>query len=394
MDAKLERRLQENYDALRDPSIFYDIGRLERMFPDPRALQNKPVITLKRLTKVASHFIPDNGNKPPKELSDQLLAWTFDVGEIAIQKIERGKYDPEAPKYSQENVERMRAHLYGHNASILVECARRSTDADEKSYLLKLSYEKTKRSILIAGDIDIEYIGYKQGRCGDIARKIAELEPDPKKKSEWLKSAYDDIGECSAIIEQFDSTHTAHQYLHRATVAQQISEIEDRDIWTQRARDNCNKGMKRARALGDKHTAYALSYAHRILENIADGETDKSQKEQLLDEAYEYGNEAVKRGRRDNPRHAAITAANIGRTAEKLFRLTREEAFRDRAISDYATCRNFFEKYPDEEIYGFLRKVGDRIQELLGLKNEGKNYIRKKRKKSRSRRIINPKDRF
>ena len=394
MDAKLEQRLQHNYETLIDPSILDDIVRLYREFPDPNALQEEPLIALKRLTKVASHFIQENGTKPPKELSDELLAWTFDLGEMAIRRMETGQYDPDARNCHAENVERMRAHIYGHNASILEEFARRSSDHDEKLYLHLLAYAKNERSIQIAEAInsESEYRGYKRGRCGDIARKIAESQQNPDEKVQWLKAAYRDLEECRITIEKYDAVHATHQHMHKATTAQKISELEDREIWTQRALEDCLEGAQRARALDDRCKGYVLSYAHRILEEIADGEKNKETKEHLLREAYAYGNEAMRSARRKDPKHAAITAANIGRTAEKLFKITRDKEWRDTAISDYATCRNYFEKNPDEEIYGFLRSIGGRIQELLGIKNEGKNYIRNKRKKSLYRKILTRRD--
>jgi hypothetical protein len=113
---------------------------------------------------------------------------------------------------------------------------------------------------------------------------------------------------------------------------------------------------------------------------------------ELLTQAYEYGAEAVRRARREDKRHAAITAANIGGTAEKLWKLTRDKALRDKAITDYATFRNYFTENRDSDLFSFFVRVDRGLQELQGLRDKGKDFIRERRKRSLSKRILTLRD--
>ena len=387
MNKDFEKRLNDNYNELKDTTIIKDIEALQERYPEPASLclEGTTVPLIKCITKVACHFIPENGEGPPAyNVSDDFLAWVFDLGEIGIQKIRRGEYDAASYKCTPDNIKRMHAHILSHNSDIVREAAGRARNEEDRSYLFQVSYEKRCEAISIGREIAPQHTAYCMGINGNIAHAIADIEGNEEIKVKWLERAHNDYSECIQNSALFDRKHKAYVLSFRAEIARLLADYnrgQQRKAWLEDARGCYEEEVKLSGEFSERHLGHTLSHWHALDTIMVEEEEEESKKIELLRQAHQHGEEAVRMCRKYDKRHAAITAANVGRSDERLLELTGEEEYRESALRNYATFRNYFEENSELPLRGVFRAVCIRIKEIERKRDDETGYIREKREK-------------
>ena len=198
--ATLEKKLERNYDELRDPTILSDVRNFFHQHPDP-AQERMPIILIKRLTKMASHVIDDDISITKTKYSLGTLRIARKYCTEGINKILRNDIENLNAEYSF--LRNMHSHLHAHAAGISLEIAAREPSTKEKANAFIAAFKHAHRAVILATENnDKEYfIGYSLIKRANAAKGLAEL-AEEKDSLKWREIAAEDYKEGAQKIEK------------------------------------------------------------------------------------------------------------------------------------------------------------------------------------------------
>jgi len=376
----LERRLNFNYNEIRDQSIAGDVlGYMERN-PEPK---NTGLFFIKKLTKVADNILDEEIDlsrwQQDNSFTNGQLLWLVKYNGIAIIKIAEGDYEDT----STENAQKMLCHTYSHNANFKKRIAAQSEDSVG---WLEKAYEDHDMSIKTGKEADPKHSAHQAGFKAKTAQEISELVDSLELSIYWLEKAYGDYGEAEEMMEEIEENMMnlmGSQQAEIANVLAGLSPPEEALKWLVKGY------QKRENLIGKikdkKNYAHQLTFLGSSAEKLSEQAKNREEKIFWLKKAYEHNLESAPMSKKYDERHSAMTYLNLGKVSNELFELTKKELYKEQAIEAYSTFINYFEQNKENqliEIYKIAKFIVNKLRGEETKKTKSQRLNRKRSKRS------------
>lgn len=377
----LERKLDFNYNMIRDQSIAGDVLNYMNRNPEPQ--NNAGLLFIKKFTKVADNILDKEIDlsrwQQDNSFSNKQLLWLVKYNDIAIIKIVEGDYEDT----STENAQKILCHIYSHNASLKKRIFAQSEDSVG---WLEKAYEDHDRSIRTGKEADPKHSAHQAGFKAKTARKISEFVDSLELSIDWLKKAYGDYGEAEKMMEGINENMMVLMGSQQAEIADILagsSRSEEALKWLMKSyqvRESLIRKMK-----DEKNYAHQLTFLGSSAEKLAEQTKNREEKILWLKRAYKHNLESAPMIKKYDERHSAVTYLNLGKVSNELFELTKEEIYKEQAIEAYSTFINYFEQNKENqliEIYKIAKFIVNKLQGEEIKKPRSQRLNRKKNKRN------------
>ncbi len=305
---------------------------------------DEEILSIKKLTKVASHLIADGSILSDGEL-EKIINFNMEGAEVC--RSGDSELEP-------DNLKTMECHFNAHAGSI----AKTLYAKTRKLIWAKKWYEYDRTSADIGIIVDTKHSAFMFSQAADAAMWIFKRTKD----FTWAEKAYD----CYLLsAEQTESKkHCAHTYSHAGDVAKLIYSKTNDIIWAKRVYDGYKISAEKCIGVDDRHGAYTNGFAGSAAEAIYRKTKDIT----WLEIAYNHYEESAKLVKKFNEKDSVDKNRFAGRIAIAMLAKTKDPMWAERAIDGYNSFINYYKTNPDHTmniLVDTLKSQVDSLRERL-----------------------------
>lgn len=293
---EFEDYLKSQYSEPSSRQVFVDVANFFQQYPHPESIdEHLDLRRIKFLTKIASHAVDAqweirNGTTFPSDAVETAIKYCL----AGITRAESGRIECICEQLADVDVVKMHAHLYSH--------------------------------------------------MGKFEQVLARRTPNINAKKALLLSARNHVGECIRIGEPVETEHPAYQFLFKAHITADLSELcdgdEQRTYFIESAQEFA-EGARRSEKFDPVHSAHQYTFASDQFYKAAIVTPEGNVRIEFLASAVETGKKGAEMVREQNPTHWAVTCGNIGKFAEALYDETKDVDWKNEAIRHYALLGDY-----------------------------------------------------